>query len=72
MYIVLAGTTVQVRKPNGTTVEHVMKRIVAIPGGEAQFIGYDLHYKINDCTLIVRSDQAVYVNSQCPQCKRLL
>ena len=72
MYFVLKGTVVRVKKPDGTTVEHRMKRNVAIPDGEAQMLGYDLHYKLNDYTIIVRADQTAYLNSQCPQCKRLL
>lgn len=35
VYLVLRGTTVRVRKPDGTVVQHVMKRNVAIPGGAA-------------------------------------
>lgn len=72
MYLILKGTTVRVRKPDGTTVPHVMKRNVAIPGGEAQMTGYDLHYKMGDYTMIVQANEAEYVNSQCPQCGRLL
>lgn len=72
MYVVLRGTTVRVKKPDGTTVQHTMKRNVAIPSGESQMIGYDLYYKLGEYTIIVRMDQAVYAMSQCPQCKRLL
>ena len=72
MYIVLKGTAVRVRNIDGAIVPHVMKRTVAIPGGEAQMVGYDLHYKIGERTLIVQANETVYVNSQCPQCKRLL
>ncbi len=72
MYVVLRGTTVRVHKPDGKTVEHVMKRTVAIPSGESTLIGYNLHYKIGEPTLIVQANETLYVNSQCPQCKRPL
>jgi hypothetical protein len=72
VYLVLKGTTVRVKKADGRIVEHRMKRNLAIPSGECQFLGYDLHYAIRDYTVIVRADQAIHADSQCPQCKRLL
>ena len=35
-------------------------------------IGYALHYKLGDYTLVVNANEALHVISQCPQCKRLL
>jgi hypothetical protein len=49
-----------------------MKRTIAIPSGEASLLGYELHSKLRDYTIIVRADLAEHVHSQCPQCKRLL
>lgn len=47
-----------------------MKRNVAIPGGAARMISYDLYYDVGDYTIIVRADNAAYVQAQCPECKR--
>jgi hypothetical protein len=72
VYVLLRGTAVRVRKPDGSIVEHVMKRNVAIPGGAARMISYDLYYDVGGYTIMVRADKAMYVNAQCPECKRLL
>ena len=72
MYVVLRGTTVRVRKPDGSVVHHVMKRNVAIPGGAARMISYDLYYDVGDYTIMVRADKTMCVNVQCPECKRLI
>jgi hypothetical protein len=60
-----------VRKPDGS-VQHVMKRTVAIPGGAARLISYDLHYDVNGYTIMVRPDKTMYVNAQCPGFQKLL
>ena len=70
MYVVLRGTMVRVRKPDGSVVQHVMKRTVAIPGGAARMISYDLYYDVGDYTIMVRADKTAYVQAQCPECKR--
>ena len=72
MYLVLQGTTVRVRKPDGTTVQHTMRRNLAIPGGAARLISYDLYYDAGDYTIIVRADKTMYVSAECPDCKRHL
>lgn len=72
MYVVPRGTSVRVRKPDGSVVQHVMKRNIAIPGGAARLISYDLYYDVSGYTIMVRADKTMYVNAQCPACRRLL